>query len=298
MHNVWATLGMHEHSYVLKDTRKGDKYDDLSEFEALSKEPDFLGCAVTMPCKVRVMENSPSTGRPYLDKITPEAQAIGSCNTTFLEFRDGDRPLLCGTNTDWIGVRGALLDALATDPEALPGATERVLPSGQAPYFTPGKACSAIIGGGGTTRAAVYALNSLGCGPIYLINRDPAETQSIVDHFTQLELVPIESVEQMQSLLRANVAKGVRIPVIVGAIPAIAPVTEAEKRVYDISRALFAEPDLPGQTHPKERYFLEMCYKPRRTPMIEIAEDSGWRSVGGVDAMVGASDRAATELTM
>ena len=115
-----------------------------------------------MPCKVRVMENSPSTGRSYLDKITPEAQAIGSCNTTFLEFRDGERPLLCGTcvrsllrlpdrrsNTDWIGVRGALLDALATDAEPLPGASERVLPSGQAPYFTPGKACSAIIGGGG-----------------------------------------------------------------------------------------------------------------------------------------------------
>ena len=220
-------------------------------------------------------------------------------------------------------MRGALLDALATDPEALPGATERVLPSGQAPYFTPGKACSAIIGGGGapsilagpsdragTTRAAVYALNSLGCGPIYLINRDPAETQSIVNHFPQLELVPIESVDQMQSLLRANAAKGVRIPVIVGAIPAIAPVTEAEKRVYDISRALFAEPDLPDQTHPKERYFLEsalalllvqadaaVCYKPRRTPMIEIAEGSGWRSVGGVDAMVGACDRAATDLT-
>lgn len=45
MHNVWATLGMNEHSYTLKETRKDGKDDDLSEFEALSKQPDFLGCA-------------------------------------------------------------------------------------------------------------------------------------------------------------------------------------------------------------------------------------------------------------
>lgn len=117
--------------------------------------------------------------------------------------------------------------------------------------------CTAILTAPGTTRAAVYALTSLGCSVIYLINRDPAETQSIVDHFPQLKLVAIDSVDQIKSLLAANAEQGVRMPVVVGAIPAIAPVTDAEKMVYDVARALFAQPDLPDQTHPKERYFLE-----------------------------------------
>lgn len=35
---------------------------------------------------------------------------------------------------------------------------------------------------------------------------------------------------------------------------------------------------------PQKRHFLEMAYKPRRTPMLIRAEQAGWTSVEGVQA--------------
>jgi shikimate 5-dehydrogenase len=41
-----------------------------------------------------------------------------------------------------------------------------------------------IIGGGGTTRCAIYALHTwLNAGPIYLLNRDEDETTAIVKQY-------------------------------------------------------------------------------------------------------------------
>lgn len=37
---------------------------------------------------------------------------------------------------------------------------------------------------------------------------------------------------------------------------------------------------------PPSRPFLDMCYKPRRTPLLRFARESGWADIGGVEAMV------------
>lgn len=68
-----------------------------------------------------------------------------------------------------------------------------------------------------------------------------------------------------------------KVAVGVGAIPSFEPVTDGEKNVYAVARKVFASKNAQKE----ERLFLEMCYKPRRTIMIGIAESAGWQCIGG-----------------
>lgn len=117
----------------------------------------------------------------------------------------------------------------------------------------PAGSCGFIIGGGGTTRAAVYALSRLGLSPIYLINRDPTETKEMIAAFLQYDLTALDGVEQWTQQMEDTVAAGV------GAIPSFEPVTDGEKMVYAVSEKVFASRNTGGRS----RLFLEMCYKVR-----------------------------------
>lgn len=66
---------------------------------------------------------------------------------------------------------------------------------------------------------------------------------------------------------------------IVGAIPAIAPATKAERMVYTVASAMLTIPfrapaavDVSQESLPipTNRLFLEMAYKPRITPMVGL----------------------------
>lgn len=105
-----------------------------------------------------------------------------------------------------------------------------------------------IIGGGGTTRAAIYPLSELGLSPIFLINRSSAETEQIIKSFPQYDLRLLRSVDQMSDEWVEKVTVGV------GAIPSFEPVTDGEKEVYAIARRIFGAQESRG-------VFLEMCYK-------------------------------------
>ncbi|KAK4047287.1 hypothetical protein OIO90_006248 [Microbotryomycetes sp. JL221] len=219
------------------------------------RSPSFGGAAVTMPLKVEMMK--------HVDVISPEAQEIGSINTIVVQgVGDDGVPILLGTNTDCIGIRNALLGHdLGSNPRLEQQLTNK---------------WAFIIGGGGTTRAAIYALSQLGIDKIFLINRDPEETRAIIKSFPGYNLSALNSVDDWQAEHESNVACGV------GAIPSIPPITEGEKNVYAIARRVFASVNPSGSS----RRFLEMAYKPRRTTMFEIAESSGWQAIGGTEAMV------------
>jgi quinate dehydrogenase len=222
----------------------------VPEFLKLLHESDTVGSAVTMPHKVAII--------PHLNQLTDEGQVIGAINTIIVK-EEGGRRTCTGTNTDCIGIRDALLSKSAPTHEGETGSGSNV---------------GMVIGGGGTTRAAVYALNKyLGCSPVYLVNRDEQEVRDVIDHFAdklQVKLIHLSSVAQADKIEAPNY--------IVGAIPDFPPTTPAEITVREIATNVFRK-------EPKG-VFLDMCYKPRWTTLLGIAQESGWETVDGIEAMI------------
>lgn len=212
--------------------------------------PKFIGASVTMPHKVAII--------PYLDKLTPEGAAIGAINTVFLEETDEGRRLLVGTNTDCIGIREGIRQNISKEQ-----------------YTTLKGRPACIIGGGGTSRAAVYALvHWLECKPVYFINRDADEVATVIAECNAAgfgeNLVPVTSAAHAQSLAKPAV--------IVSAIPDFPPKTDAEKEVRGMIKAM-----MDGDSG----VLLEMCYHPSsNTAVSRIATESKWQVVPGTEAMI------------
>lgn len=110
-------------------------------------DPAWRGCNVTMPHKQAVM--------PLLDKIDPQAAAIGAVNT-IVRGPDG---LLTGFNTDVAGFLEPLHDVLSE---------------------THLYRMARILGAGGAARAIVAALAGRGFH-LVLAARDPAKAQALLD---------------------------------------------------------------------------------------------------------------------
>jgi shikimate dehydrogenase len=108
-------------------------------------DPDWLGCNVTIPHKVAVMEYVSDPGRV--------GDLIGAMNTIACETGG---PLI-GTNTD----AGGFLAPL------------------QAMGWKGKSAC--VIGAGGAARAILYALGQIGVADLTVMARDPAKAQVLLD---------------------------------------------------------------------------------------------------------------------
>ncbi|RAL58935.1 hypothetical protein DID88_009226 [Monilinia fructigena] len=178
----------------------------LTDCLELTKDPKFLGASVTMPFKVAII--------PYLDQLSPEGAAIGAINTIYHRISPSGEKILCGTNTDCIGIREALLQ------NATPSTISSIKGS-----------AGMVIGGGGTCRAAVYALKKfLGCEVIYMVNRDKSECDAVIAECSRNGfgdgLLYIESIAQAESLPAPIV--------IVSAIPDFTPVSKDEQRARGI----------------------------------------------------------------
>ena len=239
---IYDALGL-KWSYFLIDST------NIPHFLSLIHEPKFIGAAVTMPHKIAII--------PHLDALTPEGEAVGAINTIFLREEDGKRRFW-GTNTDCIGIREAILrEAGAEKAAAMRG--------------RPGM----VIGGGGTSRAAVYALKKwIGCGDIYMVNRDKSEVDVVIAQCTASGfgdgLVHVASEEQAEAL---------PVPaVIVSAVPDFPPRTPSEIMVRKVLKILLSK---------EKGVMLEMCYHPNPvTEISELARRMGWTVVGGAEAMI------------
>lgn len=106
---------------------------------------DWLGCNVTIPHKIAVMD--------YTDDPSGIRERIGAMNTIACETGG---PLI-GTNTD----AGGFLQPLIRDKWRGKSAT--------------------IIGAGGAARAILFALTSLGVPDINIVARDAAKAQALLD---------------------------------------------------------------------------------------------------------------------
>ena len=218
---------------------------------ALTQDPKFLGASVTMPFKVAII--------PHLDFLTPEAAAIGAVNTVWWKTDESGRRGLCGTNTDCVGIREAIVRNVEKEKvEAIKGMK------------------GMVIGGGGTSRAAVYALKTfLGCTGIYLVNRDRSEVDAVIAECDANGfgdgLKFVSSVEEAEALEAPAV--------VVSAIPDFPPKTEHELRTRRVIEILLGKGE--------KGVILEMCYHPSpRTEIDALARKSGWQVVPGTEAMI------------
>ena len=116
------------------------------ELEIFLKQGDFTGLNVTIPYKKAVL--------PFMDELSPRAQAAGSVNT-ILRRKDGT---LFGENTDWRGF-SYLLQAAGGDPSG-----KKVL----------------VLGSGGASQTVQGVLKELGARVTVISRRGP-------DHYGNLE---------------------------------------------------------------------------------------------------------------
>ncbi|OJJ61439.1 hypothetical protein ASPSYDRAFT_148119 [Aspergillus sydowii CBS 593.65] len=240
--------GMHNHiakSLNLPWTFYATECPTLEDVLSLAKQSTTAGLVVTMPYKNSVMSQ--------LDELDDLAAMIGACNNVYYT---GDEPRrLCGTNTDWRGIRGCLLEK---------GEESQRPSSGN-----PGAAL--IVGAGGASRAAVYVVSEhLHCQTIYILNRDEGEVRDLIRDAQKLLRVP-----QIIHITTIEQAKGLRTSpyYIVGTVPDFEPQTEPEKNVASILKWFLSQGT--------KGVLLDMCFKPRRTRMIKLAESLGWPCVEG-----------------
>ncbi|KAF1941023.1 Pentafunctional AroM protein [Clathrospora elynae] len=227
---------------------------DASSIRTIIRAPDFGGASVTIPLKQDV--------RPLLDGIGAEVEAIGALNTivpeTSIDEASGKEVTrLIGRNTDYLGMVLVLRNAGAQ-----------------------GSGSALVIGGGGTSRAAIYALKEMGYGPIYLLGRNISKIEALKKDFpAEYNIQVITSPEQVESLESTPA-------VAIGTIPADQPIDSA---IRETLCALFEK----GKTHitdigvVAERILLEMAYKPPVTALIQLAQDAGWNTVNGLEVLVG-----------
>jgi len=212
---------------------------------ALARSSSTAGLVVTMPYKNTIMQ--------HLDRIDELASTIGACN---IVYRDSDDPRrLVGSNTDWRGIKGCLLEK--GDEANRPSDSNTGRPA-------------LIIGAGGASRAAAYALNmNLHCSTIYVLNREDGEVADLI--LDTRKMSPAPTIIHIKSI---GQAKTLPPPYyVVGTVPDLEPKTEAELTVAAIMEH-FLSRDAKG-------VLLDMCFKPRRTRMIKLAEKLGWQTVEG-----------------
>ncbi|KAF2499977.1 shikimate 5-dehydrogenase [Lophium mytilinum] len=206
------------------------------------RRPNFAGGVVTMPYKQSIM--------PHLDELDDLALTLGACNNVYLT----PKGKLRGTNTDWRGIKGCLLGASSQ-----------------------GKGKPAmIIGAGGASRAAVYALSiELGCSPIYIINRDADEVAALLKDSSAYakEGQPAPKLIHIQTVAQA---KALPSPYyIVGTVPDFEPHTAQELE----ARAMLTE--FLNRKEGEKGVLLDMCFKPRNTRHLKLGKAAGWMTEEG-----------------
>ncbi|EMD00886.1 hypothetical protein BAUCODRAFT_187934 [Baudoinia panamericana UAMH 10762] len=255
LHNtLFAATGL-PHEYRLHET------DRVKDIESVIRSADFGGGSVTIPLKLDVM--------PLLDHVDDAARTIGAVNTIVpTETADGSMALV-GYNTDWQGMVISLRKA---------GVKGNASPTAQ-------QQAGMVVGGGGTARAAIYALKEMGFAPLYLVGRNKSKLEQMTSSFDASYAVRILSTEEDAAAIPAD-----RQPVVaIGTIPGDSPIDPAMREILctifqdDASAAATA-----GLSDPNgQKVLLEMAYKPSVTSLMQLASNSGWKTVPGLEALVG-----------
>ncbi|KAH8823297.1 Shikimate dehydrogenase [Flagelloscypha sp. PMI_526] len=242
LHNTgFQALGL-PHTYTLSETASVD-----SEVKDIISSPTFGGASVTVPFKLDII--------PLLDELSPAAKAMGAVNCVIPKVVNEKR-VLFGENTDWIALKVCIQDRLAGAP----------IPS------------ALVVGAGGASRAAIYALHHLGVPVIYLYNRTRKTAEAVAAAFPDAHVVILDEVGTWPTNSPAP-------NVIISTVPAYvtAGPSDAEKSGKMILPAcLFSHSSGPATV-------IDMAYKPAETPLLKLAKEVAgekWSRVAGVEVLL------------
>jgi pentafunctional AROM polypeptide len=244
LHNTLFQQTGLPHGYSLFETDRAEEVSDLI------RSSHFGGASVTIPLKLDII--------PLLDEVTEAARIIGAVNTIIPIRASGvEQPRLLGDNTDWMGMVFALR---SVDPTK--GAKAR-------------RGGAMVVGSGGTTRAAIYALHSLSYSPIYIVARNSDSVRSLADSFP-----PDYNIRHLASLEQAAGTSTSLPRVVITTIPADKPIDPTMKKIV----AAILEHPVAGSGE-RTGVLLEMAYMPRHTPLMQLAEDAGWQTIPGLEVL-------------
>jgi shikimate-5-dehydrogenase len=214
----------------------------VDELSPLIHSPSFGGASITTPHKVAITK--------YCSSISEHAKNIGAINTLIRDktASSANGNVIRGDNTDWKGLVGVL--------------EQRAEKLSNKQLKT-----ALVIGAGGASRAALYALHQFGCETIFLSNRTRATAEDIAQSFAFLfQIIVADSLEDF--------SKDTAPDILIGTIP-------ADKTTIDsFPRALFAKTE--GVT-------VDMSYNPRYTPLLAATEKYGegrWGTASGIDVLL------------
>ena len=262
LHNTLFTETGLPHNYTLHETSA------VEALEPILSSPSFGGASVTIPHKISITK--------YLDDLSDAARTIGAVNTlvpdptrTSTHIPGGNAPHLTGHNTDWLGIVSVLEIAGAQRPFTSEPITGR---------------SGLVIGTGGTSRAAIYALRQMGCQTIWVLGRNAENVKKLIGDFPSsygIRSVGGNSGEE-------SVGDDLATPpsMAIGTIPATGdmdPVTKAA-----LGKILPPSQEINGtsESSPRpRRILLDMAYKPSITPLMKSAQEEGWVTVPGLDVL-------------
>jgi len=181
------------------------------------------GISVTIPFKVSIME--------HLDEVDEDAVAIGAVNTVV-----NQNGRLMGFNTDWIGLVQSLKEAMDINGKVF-----------------------AILGAGGTARAAVFGIRREGGIPI-IINRSLERGKAMAQELG-CSFYLLDEINRVTADCLINTTP-------VGMMP-------------DFEKSPVNKKNLG-----KYRCVMDVIYNPLKTKLIEDAEDAGCIAIGGIDMFV------------
>jgi len=224
MHNAAFDANGCAHKYGVGET------DDVEVVLEMMRRTNAGGGSVTIPLKEKLME--------HVSCLSPSARAIGSLNT--LTVRDDGS--LAADNTDWIGIRNLLVDHLTAK-----GALSQ-----------PNQLVGLVMGGGGTARAACYALQQMRLGTFYVYNRSTDKAEALASEFGG----------QLMVDLQPGTTALARLDVVVSCVPGSAGLCLTD----DVLRA-------------RSPIVLDAAYRPRETPLLTAAAAAGCVTIEGIEML-------------
>jgi len=220
---------------------------------------EITGLNVTIPHKQNVI--------PFMDELTPTAQAIGAVNIIYM--RDTK---LIGDNTDAAGFLSDLKKFLAESPSPILGT-----PFGDNKGLGVQEKSALILGAGGSARSVIYALLNDGWR-VTITARRLEQAQNLVQSFTNYQL-PITNLNDLRSLTLRHVApsshsQGNAFDLIVNTTPlGMTPNTYTSPLPENLSLS-------------KDTMIYDLVYNPRETKLVRDARAQGLKATTGLGMLI------------